>query len=629
LTATAEFRFNPGDRGNSPDDQGNSTEGESLMRRTIAVLVALGLLLVLGTSQAFAAGNGASANPQFTNVQLLAINDLHGHLQANTPGTIQVGCCNPVLDANKVQTGWAPKTVAAGGIAYLATWIKQLRTQNSNTLTVGAGDMIGASPLVSALFHDEPTIESLNSLGLDVSGVGNHEFDEGVPELLRMQNGGCHPIDGCQDGTPFDGADFQYLAANVFYMGTNNTIFPPYEIKTVDGKKIAFIGLTLEGTPTIVTPSAVAGLEFRPEVATVNALVHDLAAQQKIKAFVVLVHQGGSQTIPAPAFPGPEDQPNAYMDVNRCVNFNGPEITAIANGLDDRVKVVISAHTHQPYVCTIDDKLVTSAASFGRVVTSLDLKLNPAGVITSATAENVVVTQNVTPDADTNAILAKYETLSAPLANRVVGTISEDITSARQGGQNAAGEQAMGDVIADAMLERTAPSDFGGAVAAFMNSGGVRASLLRNQISGGEAVGEVTYAEAFTVQPFGNTLVVKTCTGQQLYDVLNQQFNNPAAGSNRIMLPSANVDYHWTTVGGLHIVDGTLSFDNGATFVDKAASYRVVMNNFMADGGDGYTVFRSCTDALGGDVDLDAFTAYLAGHPNLGAPPLDRIHKDA
>jgi 5'-nucleotidase len=406
---------------------------------------------------------------------------------------------------------------------------------------------------------------------------------------------------------------------------------PPYEVKTVDGKKIAFIGLTLEGTPTIVTPSAVAGLEFRPEVATVNALVHDLAAQQKIRAFVVLLHQGGSQTIPAPVFPGPQNQPDAYMDVNRCVNFNGPEITAIANGLDDRVKVVISAHTHQPYVCTIDDKLVTSAASFGRVVTSLDLKLNPAGVITSATAENVVVTQNVTPDADTNAILAKYETLSAPLANRVVGTIAADILSARgtPNGQNAAGEQPMGDVIADAMLARTAPTDFGGAVAAFMNSGGVRASLLRDQISGGEGVGEVTYAEAFAVQPFGNTLVVKTCTGQQLYDVLNQQFNNPAAGSNRIMLPSANVDYHWTTVGGPHIVDGTLSFDNGSTFVDKATSYRVVMNNFMADGGDGYTVFRSCTNALGGDVDLDAFAAYLAAHPNLAPPVLDRIHKDA
>jgi 5'-nucleotidase len=600
------------------------------MRRTIAVLVALGLMLALGASQALAAGNGASTSPKFTNVQLLAINDLHGHLQPTTPGSIQVGCCNAVLDANKVQTGWAPKTVPAGGIAYLATWIKTLRTQNSNTLTVGAGDMIGASPLVSALFHDEPTIESLNSLGMDVSGVGNHEFDEGVTELLRMQNGGCGPVDSCK-AHPFEGADFQYLAANVFYMGTNETILPPYEIKTVDGKKIAFIGLTLEGTPTIVTPSAVAGLEFKPEVATVNALVQTLASQQKVKAFVVLLHQGGSQTIPAPVFPGPENQPDAYMDVNKCVNFNGPEITSIANGLDDRIKVVVSAHTHQPYVCTIDGKLVTSAASFGRVVTSIDLELNPAGVVTQASAVNHVVTQDVTPDPATSAILKTYEDLSAPLANRIVGTISGDILSARgtPNGQNAAGEQPMGDVIADAMLERTTPSDFGGAVAAFMNSGGVRASLFLAK-SGVETVdGQVTYAEAFAVQPFGNTLVVKTCTGQQLYDVLNQQFNNPAVGSNRIMLPSANVDYHWTTVGGPHVVDGTLSFDDGATFVNKAASYRVVMNNFMADGGDGYTVFRSCTDPLGGDVDLDAFTAYLDKHKPVAAPLLDRIHKDA
>jgi 5'-nucleotidase len=600
------------------------------MRRTIAVLVALGLMLALGASQALAAGNGASTSPKFTNVQLLAINDLHGHLQPTTPGSIQVGCCNAVLDANKVQTGWAPKTVPAGGIAYLATWIKTLRTQNSNTLTVGAGDMIGASPLVSALFHDEPTIESLNSLGMDVSGVGNHEFDEGVTELLRMQNGGCGPVDSCK-AHPFEGADFQYLAANVFYMGTNNTILPPYEIKTVDGKKIAFIGLTLEGTPTIVTPSAVAGLEFKPEVATVNALVQTLASQQKVKAFVVLLHQGGSQTIPAPVFPGPENQPDAYMDVNKCVNFNGPEITSIANGLDDRIKVVVSAHTHQPYVCTIDGKLVTSAASFGRVVTSIDLELNPAGVVTQASAVNHVVTQDVTPDPATSAILKTYEDLSAPLANRIVGTISGDILSARgtPNGQNAAGEQPMGDVIADAMLERTTPSDFGGAVAAFMNSGGVRASLFLAK-SGVETVdGQVTYAEAFAVQPFGNTLVVKTCTGQQLYDVLNQQFNNPAVGSNRIMLPSANVDYHWTTVGGPHVVDGTLSFDDGATFVNKAASYRVVMNNFMADGGDGYTVFRSCTNPLGGDVDLDAFTAYLDKHKPVAAPLLDRIHKDA
>jgi 5'-nucleotidase len=597
------------------------------MRRMFAVLAALGLMLVLGASQALAAN---APNPKFTSVQLLAINDLHGHLQPNTPGTVQVGCCNPVVNTSGVQTGWTQKTVPAGGIAYLASHIKSLRTRNSNTLTVGAGDLIGASPLVSALFHDEPTIEALNSIGMNVGGVGNHEFDEGVPELLRMQNGGCHPVDGCQDGTPFEGAFFQYLAANVFYVGTEQTILPPYEVETVDGKKIAFIGLTLEGTPTIVTPTAVAGLEFRPEVATVNALVNKLKAEQDVKAFVVLLHQGGSQSAPAPVFPGPADQPDAYVDVNRCANFNGPEITAIANGLDDRVKVIVSAHTHQPYICTIDEKLVTSAASFGRVVTSIDLTINPAGNVSTATAVNHIVTQTVAPDEATNAILAKYDALSAPLANRVVGQITADILSARgtPNGQNAAGEQPMGDVIADAMLEATAPADFGGAVAAFMNAGGVRSSLLFAK-SGVETVdGQVTYGEAFTVQPFGNTLVVKTCTGQQLYDVLNQQFNNPSAGSNRIMLPSANVDYHWTTVGGLHIVDGTLSFDNGATFVDKAASYRVALNNFTADGGDGFTVFRSCTDALGGEVDIDAFVRYLGANQPLSPPAYDRIHKD-
>ena len=593
------------------------------MRRTIAVLAALGLMLVGAAPQALSA---TKDNSKLTSVQLLAINDLHGHLQANTPGTVQVGCCNPVI-TNGQQTGWTQKTVPSGGIAYLATWIKELRTKNTNTITVGAGDLIGASPLVSALFHDEPTIEELNALGLDVTGVGNHEFDEGVNELLRMQFGGCHPVDGCQGGHDFAGAVFKYLAANVFYEGTDETIFPPYEIKTVDGKKIAFIGLTLEGTPTIVTPSAVAGLEFRPEVATVNALVQELGSKQKVKAFVVLVHQGGSQSAPAPVFPGPADQPDAYVDVNRCANFNGPEITSIANGLDDRVKVVVSAHTHQPYVCTIDDKLVTSAASFGRVITGIDLTLNPAGVVTEAKAKNYVVTQNVAQDPTAAAILANYETLSAPLANKIVGTISGDILSARgtPNGQNAAGEQPMGDVIADAMLAATEASDFGRAVAAFMNAGGVRASLLYPR-SGVETVdGQVTYSEAFTVQPFGNTLVVKTCTGQQLYDVLEQQFENPAAGQQRVMAVS-QLTYSYTRVvpaGTKRVLDGSLKI--GGVAVDKATGYRVVMNNFIADGGDGFSVFRSCTAPLGGELDIDAFARYLKAHSPVAPPALNRV----
>jgi 5'-nucleotidase len=578
----------------------------------------------------------ATAKQPNTHVQLLAINDLHGHLAPNTPGTIQVGCCNPVVSGG-VQTGWTQKTVPAGGIAYLATHIKSLRATNANTITVGAGDLIGASPLVSALFHDEPTIEALNSLGLDVSGVGNHEFDEGVDELLRMRYGnqhggdGCHPVDGCQDGTPFGGSIFEYLAANVFFADTDTTILPPYEVHKVGDAKIAFIGLTFEGTPTVVTPSAVAGLEFRPEVQTVNALVDELREEQRVNAFVVLLHQGGVQRPPSPpSSPATTPTGDEYTDVNRCVNFSGPEMEQIAAGIDPRVSVIVSAHTHQPYVCRMSGKLVTSAASFGRLVTDIDLTIDgKSGDITAATASNRIVTQDVPQDKQAKRILDKYTALSAPLANRVIGSISADIRSARDNpsGQNAAGEQPMGDVIADAMLEATTPTDFGGAVAAFMNSGGVRAGLLFNQISGGEQPGQVTYGEAFTVQPFGNTIVVKTCTGQQIYDVLNQQFNNPAAGSNRIMLPSANVHYQWTTSGGPHVVDGSVSFDGGATPIDKAATYRIAVNNFMADGGDNYTVFRSCTEPLGGEVDLDAFGRYLGAHSPVAPPPLDRIER--
>jgi 5'-nucleotidase len=578
----------------------------------------------------------AVAKQSDTHVQLLAINDLHGHLAPNTPGTIQVGCCNPVISGG-VQTGWTQKTVPAGGIAYLATHIKALRQQTPNTITVGAGDLIGASPLVSALFHDEPTIEALNSIGLDVTGVGNHEFDEGVDELLRMRYGnqrggdGCHPVDGCQDGTPYGGSLFPYLAANVFYLGTDTTILPPYEVRKVGDAKVAFIGLTLEGTPTIVTPSAVAGLEFRPEVQTVNALVDKLRTEQGVKAFIVLLHQGGAQRPPSPpSSPSTTPTGEEYTDVNRCVNFNGPEMEQIAAGLAARVSVIVSAHTHQPYICTLSGKLVTSASSFGRVVTDIDLTIgHESKAVTQATATSRIVTQDVPQDPNAKAILDKYSALSAPLANRVIGSVTADIRSARDNpsGQNAAGEQPMGDVIADAMLEATTPTDFGGAVAAFMNAGGVRAGLIHSQISGGEQPGEVTYGEAFNVQPFGNTLVVKTCTGQQIYDVLNQQFNNPAAGSNRIMLPSANVHYQWTAAGGPQIVDGSVSFDGGATFIDKAATYRVTMNNFMADGGDGYSVFRSCTDALGGEVDLDAFARYLGAHSPVAPPPLDRIEK--
>ncbi len=568
----------------------------------MAALVGVVLLVV---PTAFGAAPPKKDNDTY--VQLLAINDFHGNIELNAGNTIR----DPSTSAGTA--------VVAGSASRLATLVKSLRTTNANTITVGAGDLIGASPLASALFHDEPSIEALNLIGLDVSGVGNHEFDEGVDELLRMQYGGCHPIDGCQDGTPFDGAFFRYLAANVFYEHTNTTIFPEYQIKKVDNAKIAFIGLTLEGTPTIVTPSGVAGLEFKDEVETVNALARKLRAEQGVRAFVILLHEGGQQNAPFA---------RGFADINGCENLSGA-IAPIVNGLDPLVDVVISAHTHQPYVCTINGKLVTSASSFGRLVTDVDLVIDhQTKDIKSATAVNRIVYGTLPEDPAVKALVDKYVGLSAPLANRVIGSITADILSPRNvpSAVNAAGEQPMGDVIADAMLEASAPADFGGAVAAFMNSGGVRSSLFYAKTSPETIDGQVRYTEAFTVQPFGNTLVVKTCSGKAIYDVLEQQFNNPSAGQNRIMLVSANVHYQWNGTTVPRIVDGSVTF--GGVPISKGASYRVVMNNFMADGGDGYTVFRDqCTDPLGGSVDLDAFSAYLTAHSPLPPPVLNRIEK--
>ena len=336
----------------------------------------------------------------------------------------------------------------------------------------------------------------------------------------------------------------------------------------VGNAKIAFIGLTFEDTPTVVTPSAVDGLEFRDEVATVNALVEQ-AAQRTGRQGVRRAAAPGRHPAPAGAAGRSRATPTGdeYTDVNGCVNFNGPEIEAIAAGLDPRVGVIVSAHTHQPYICTMSGKLVTSAASFGRVVTDIDLTIDHQSKgITAATADNKIVTQDVPQDPAAKAILDKYTTLSAPLANKVIGSITADIRSARDTptGQNAAGEQPMGDVIADAMLEATTPTDFGGAVAAFMNSGGVRArpavqsdqrrrAARRGHLRGG----------------LHRAAVRQHAGGQDLHrpaDLRRAQpaVQQPGPGSNRIMLPSANVHYQWTSTGAPHVVDGTVSFDGGA-----------------------------------------------------------------
>jgi 5'-nucleotidase len=515
-------------------------------------------------------------------VQILAVNDFHGNLDPPGGSSGRVG------------------NVEAAGAVNLATYVKNLEKTNRNTVVVSAGDLIGASPLISALFHDEPTIEVMNSIGLDINAVGNHEFDEGTAELLRMQNGGCHPVDGCQDGDRFAGADFDFLAANVVSQQTGKTLFPPYKIENFTGARVAFIGMTLEGTPNIVTPSGVAGFNFLDEADTVNALIPELR-RRRVEAIVVLIHEGG---LPS------------SLNVNGCSGVSGP-IVDIVNRLDPAVDMVISGHTHQPYNCVINNIPVSSAYSFGRVLTDVDMVVDRStGHVTSVSVNNVIVARDVVDDPAVGAIIERYRALSAPLANRVIGTITSDISRAN----NPAGESALGDVIADAQLAATAPAGFGEAVVAFMNPGGIRADLTYPP-SGSEQPGEVTYGESFTVQPFGNSLVTMTLTGAQIETLLEQQF----LLDDRILQVSNGFTYEWSASAaeGDKVDPGTIKI-NGVT-VDPNGSYRVTVNSFLADGGDRFPVLVAGTNRLGGAVDTDALEAYFVANSPVAPGPQNRI----
>jgi 5'-nucleotidase len=526
---------------------------------------------------------------------VLAINDFHGNIEPPTgsSGRIQTG----------VNADGTAINVDAGGSAYLATHLKMLAQGQEHTTFVGSGDLIGASPLTSGLFHDEPTIKSLSAMGMRFAGVGNHEFDEGSAELARMQYGGCHPTDGCSDG-PFLGAAFDYLAANVRLAGRSQTLFRPYEVQRVGSVPVAYIGLTLKGTPDIVTPEGVAGLQFDDEVQTVNRIVRELRESAGVHAFVILIHQGGQQNGP---------YAKGFQDVNGCENVSG-DIFPIADALDDDVDVVASAHTHQAYNCTRDGKLVTSAAAFGRLVTKVDLTLDPTtDDVKDKSAQNVVVTRDVTPDPDQQALVTRYQALAKTTAQRVVGSITATIPNR----SNAVGESPLGDVIADAQLAAT-QADEQRAVVAFMNPGGIRADLIASAGNG-----QVTYNDAYTVQPFANTLVVKTLTGAQIKALLEQQF--PATGGNKVLQVSRGFTYSYdlTKPQGGRIDPASIKL--GETTIDPAASYRVAMNSFLATGGDGFTVFNQGTAQVGGAVDLDALNAYLGANSPVAPGPQDRI----
>ncbi len=565
------------------------------------------------------AGSSTGSAPGKTQfpIQILSFNDFHGNLEAPSGSSARV----TVKKADGTLG-----TVDAGGVEYLATHLAEARKGHPYSLTVAAGDIVGASPLISAAFHDEPTVESMNKLGLDVTAVGNHEFDEGYKELQRLQHGGCL-ADGdgkdnqnsCPDGRPFTGAKYDILAANVVEKATGKTILPGYTVKKFNGAKIGFIGMTLKDTPNIVTASGVAGLEFKDEVETANKLVPVLKAQG-VNAIVVLIHQGG--TPPS----GPYD---LACKGGGSLNSDSP-ILPIARDLDPAIDMIVSGHTHQPYVCNIPDKngrprLVTSASSFGRLYndTTVTYDRRTSDIVrpTQDDSRNVIVTRDVAKDPVQTALVDKYRTLVASIASVLLGQITADVTNVAV----PSGESALGDLIADAQLAD--PSVVTGGqtpVIAFMNPGGVRTSLTYSASAyPNEKPGDVTYGEAFAAQPFNNYLVSMTLTGAQIKTLLTQQWSGAnSVSSPKILQVSKGFAYTYTKGDGANTL-GAVTLD-GAPIVD-GQSYRIVTNNFLSDGGDGFTAFIGGTGRFFGGLDINAFADHLKAVSPYTPAPLTRI----
>ena len=525
-------------------------------------------------------------------LRIIAINDFHGHLE---PGDLVVQVPDPDDSSRTVP-------LRSGGAAYLASRIRQLRAEARHSVVVSAGDLIGAAPLISGQFFDEPTIEVMNEIGIDLNAVGNHEFDRGAGELLRISRGGCRSepvVDrvSCGGGSGgYAGARFPFLAANVEDRN-GRPLFPSTLGREVDGIKVGFIGAVTRGTPGIVKADRVVGLRFSAEAQAVNAAAAALKAQG-VEAIVAVIHEGG----------------DAEGGINGCINPRGA-IFEIERQLDRSIDAVLSAHTHRAYNCRIGDRIVIQAASFGRLIAVVDLMLDRASgdVIASQTrARNVPVPNGMSrsdrlaavypalpPDPRVAAIVEHYRARSAPIASRPVGRIAAPFVRSASAG----GDSALGRLIADAQLAATRHD---GAVVAFTNPGGIRTEL-RSHASDGS----INYAELYALQPFGNALVTMTLSGAQLKRLLEQQWSARSADRARMLQPSRDFTYTWDPVRpvGDRVLAESLRL-NGRR-VDPDRRYRVTVNDFLSSGGDGFSVLREGTDAVGGALDIDALIQFI------------------
>jgi 5'-nucleotidase len=536
-----------------------------------------------------AALTASAQKPRTVTVQLLAINDLHGNLEppSGTDGLVN--------------------QIPAGGVEYLATHLHNASLENPNSIVIAAGDLMGASPLLSNLFHDSPTIEAMNALNMSVSSIGNHELDHGSSELLARIKGGCLEKQGCKMDEISAPVKFQYLAANVL-TESGKALLPATAVRTVGGVKIGFIGETLQGMVSMIGPAAARGLRFLEESNAANAAAAQLE-RQGVHTIVLLVHQGGRQVIDS-------SQTRQPVDPNGCANFSGA-IVEIAKKLSPSIKVLISAHTHSFYNCEIDGHLVTSAGSFGRLFTRVNLSIDAStDRLLDASAKNEVVTRDVPKDAAMTAILDKYRPGAARLADRSVGSIAQAMTRSA----NPVGESSLGDVVADADLEASRGIEGGGAVIAFQNSGGIRANLTGR--SGPNGPRTISYADIYAVQPFGNRLTVISMTGAMIRRLLEEQF---AGGRFNILQVSDGFSYQYrrNAPEGEHVVAGSTTLHGRP--IGMAETVRVEVLDFLISGGSGFNVFTEGTNAVTGGFDVDALVDYFAKHSPVAPGPQSRV----
>ncbi|WP_459499598.1 bifunctional metallophosphatase/5'-nucleotidase [Bacillus sp. C1] len=494
---------------------------------------------------------------RYIDVQMLGINDFHGQLDT-------------VKKINNKE---------AGGAEYLAAYLRDREKQNPNTLMVHAGDIVGASPPVSALLQDEPTIEFLNDLGFDAGTIGNHEFDEGINEMNRLIYGGDHEKTG-----NFKGANFPYVAANFYNKSTGRLFLPPFTVKMVQGVPVGFIGVVTTDTPNVVMPTMLQNVQITDEVEAINKATQQLK-RLGVKSIVVLAHVGGT------------------TDDTGVTNG---DLVRLANETDSEVDVIFGGHSHTFVNGTVNDKLIVQANSYGMAFADVDMKIDrKTKDIVSKKAE-VVTTyhEGIQPDQQVKKKMEQYQEKIAPLVNQVVGKSTAPIDRK----QNAAGESTLGNLVADAQ-RATMNTQI-----ALMNPGGIRNDL---------DAGDITWGELYGIQPFGNQLIKVNLTGQDIRDILNQQWQKDKTR----MLQISGIQYTWDA----NKLDGekvtNIHLTNGEELV-ASKTYSVVANAFLASGGDGFTSFTNGQNAETGPNDFEALVDYVKQVKEPIQPVIDgRIQK--